>query len=142
MAISPGTYLRKRREAAGLTLEAVAAKLATEPRLGELDRLAWLRLIEADSVPIGATAIAALHIIFRFDGQILDRLADLHYCSAQLPAPQLCRVCACSWLHPCVDEHGGACSWADRDLCTECAAVTGSPAPAAPAPAEQPRAAA
>ena len=120
MAMTPGTYLRKRREAAGKTVELVMAEIGTVPRIAELDRQDWLRRIEADQAPIGTLTAAALSHAIRFDFEILEQLTDLYECNADLPEPQLCRVCACSYMDPCMSGLTG-CHWEEPDLCSHCA---------------------
>ncbi len=122
--MSPGSYLRLRREAAGLSIDDVAAALATEPRWNELDRKAWLELIEADAAPVGDDVQKSLFGVFRFDAAILSHLVVMHAGGA-LSVPHLCRVCACSWLDPCDEAYAGSCSWSatDPDLCTACEAA-------------------
>lgn len=39
------------------------------------------------------------------------------------PDEQTCRVCACTNLAACLDEHLQPCSWAQADLCSHCAAA-------------------
>ena len=103
MAMSPGTYLRKRREAADLSVDDVAAMLPTEPRTAALSRAEWLRRIEADVVPIGNDVAAALRYAFAFDASVLRRLEDLRT-SPGLPEPRLCRICACSEYDACLPD--------------------------------------
>lgn len=115
MAITPGTYLRMRREADGETLESVAAMISTEPKLGELDRIEWLRRVEADVVPISDDVIKALRPAFPFDPVVLRRL-DALLLGSDLPAPRLCRSCACSELDACSPP----CAWVAQDRCSAC----------------------
>jgi len=116
MIISPGTYLRMRREADGESVESIAALISTEPKLGELDRIEWLHGVEADVVPISEDVIAALRPAFPFDVRVLRRLDAIHR-GADLPAPRLCRRCACSELDACQPP----CSWVgEQDLCSAC----------------------
>jgi len=115
MAMTPGTYLRLRREAAGTSIDDVVAMLPTEPRVDAIARAAWLRGIEADEAPIGAEVIKALRYAFAFDARVLRWLADLRS-SPGLLAPRLCRKCACSEFDPC----DGGCWWVAEDLCSSC----------------------
>jgi hypothetical protein len=123
---TPGGYIAARRCAAGYSIEDVAALISTEPHMAELDRRAWLALIEADDAPIAAATVDSLRAIYPFDREVLERLADLHWCHAQLPAPRLCRSCACSEHDACLDELGRGYAWATEDLCTECAPAAGA----------------
>jgi hypothetical protein len=133
MAISPGTYLALRRQAAGLTLEEVASQLATAPHLNERARIEWLRRIEADEYPMSSVTLDALREMFRFDATVLLRLDDLRH-GARLPEPRLCRECGCSELDACDTSAGRcgflSCHWVADDLCSACAARSGT----APAP--------
>lgn len=120
--LTPGQYIAKRRAAAGLSIADVAAEIGTDPRLGEIDRTAWLNRIEADVAPVTLDVFAALHDCFPMDPTALQRLIDLR----DLPndyaeAPRLCRICACSEFDPCVADHMNFCGWAGHDLCTACA---------------------
>lgn len=130
-AMSPGTYLRKRREAAGLSVDDVAAMLACDPHYPEHERRDHLKLLEADAQPASALTIASLRSAFQFDGGVLDRLSDLFYFNDGLPEPRLCRECGCSQFDPCIADQSGPCAWAAEDLCTACeppaAARTPSP---------------
>jgi len=121
--MTPGTYLRKRREAAGLELADVALMLPTEPHMDALGRAEWLRQIEADQAPIGINVIAALRYAFAFDASVLQRLGDIRM-KPSLAAPRICRVCACSQHDACV----GGCAWVDVDLCSSCAPIAGTAA--------------
>lgn len=119
MAMSPGTYLRLRREAAGVTLEAAAIALAHG--LKNRNTLLALEDIEADLRGASPTEIARLGLAFRFDGATFDQLTDIHFFRADLPHPRICRVCACSELDPCIDfDRQLACHWVDLDLCSAC----------------------
>lgn len=124
--ISPGTYLRKRREAAGLSSADVAAMIVTEPRLLEHDLIYWLDRIEADVVPTTFRTIACLHCCFSFDIEVLEALVAIQLAPATgtiVPPPRLCRVCACSERDSCAPDQTThiACSWAAEDLCSACA---------------------
>ncbi len=124
MLISPGTYLRKRREAAGLSSVDVAAMIVTEPRLPEHDLIYWLDRIEADVVPATFRTITCLRCCFSFDIEVLEELVAIQLAPARatiVPPPRLCRVCACSERDACNVEPFGNCSWAAEDLCSACA---------------------
>ena len=112
--ISPGTYLRRRREAAGLTLPQLAKLYAYNP-LGADAAEALLAEAERDETHLGWGVLDRLrrHIAF---------LPGIYMCLAQgLNAPRLCRICACSWDDACYIG-GGGCAWTDhdRELCTAC----------------------
>ena len=126
--IAPGTYLRTRRAAAGLSLHDVAARISTDPRLAETDRIAWLRMIENGDAPVTADVARALGRAFAFDPVVLGDLIDIALTGAQAPPPRLCRLCACSENDPCWDAAAqSACAWAATDLCTACAALAPAP---------------
>lgn len=132
MAITPGTYLRLRREAAGLSIEDVASVIGTIPHMDALGRAGWLRLVEADETPIGANVVDTLRNVFRFDQLVLLDLADIARGASGVPEPRLCRVCACSDADACVDPvtHVG-CEWVAADLCSACVTPKTSAARAA-----------
>jgi hypothetical protein len=141
MSMTPGTYLRKRREAAGFTVPRVAAALAGAPdrirpiRPRDFDLLELvLEAVEADLLALTLPQAALLRRIFRFDLTTLELLM-LHHGEvplSDLPLPQICRVCACTWHDACQTEHG-PCAWkaSDPTLCTTCRdpAVIGDIAP-------------
>lgn len=124
--ISPGTYLRKRRAAAGLSSADVAAMIVTEPRLPEHNLIDWLDRIEADMVPATFRTITCLRCCFSFDIEVLEALVAIQLAPARAsiePPPRLCRNCGCSERDACGDETAPswACSWVEADLCSACA---------------------
>lgn len=120
MVMTPGTYLRLRREASGLSVEDVAARIASDPRLGERDRVEWLRQIERDEAPTNVDVAVALAHVFRFSPNILGRLLSIAVgINGEETAPRLCRACGCSQHDACFDGHA-TCAWATDDLCTHC----------------------
>ncbi len=114
-----GSYMRKRREAAGLTIAEVA--LATVGNGAHVRPLFETRVaeVEADRDAFAPATLAMLRTAFPFSQAIYGALVE------GLPHGQLCATCACSWDDPCVTV-AGACAWAENDLCTRCAAA---PAP-------------
>lgn len=74
MATTPGTYLRQRRQAAGLTVDDVAGRIGTTPPVSLLARAEWVRLVEADQAPIGGDVLRALRAAFPFNQRTLLRL--------------------------------------------------------------------
>lgn len=118
MIITPAAYLRRRREAAGLSLDDVAARLTTEPRMAEHVRKSWLELIERGDMPATFSTIVVLRWAYPFDLSVLERLAAIDL-AADLPPPRLCRVCACSEADRCVTD-AGTCAWVDFELCSLC----------------------
>lgn len=131
--ISPGAYLQKRREAAGLGLLQAAANLAALPwavgRPGS-DQIRQLQhrltAAEEDRQPFTLAQAELVRAVFPFDVGIYLQLVDLHDNGAVAgqALPQLCRSCACSWNDPCEVRVGNrtiGCAWSsDAALCTAC----------------------
>jgi hypothetical protein len=115
--VTPGTYLRKRREAAGLSLDAVVAALVALPlarTVSPEDRARLAERIaeaEADRDNLIVPQVALLRQVVPLDGEVYNRLLVRHWAgpAAFLTAPQLCRTCGCSWHDP--------------NLCTACEAA-------------------
>lgn len=128
--MKPGTYIKKRREAAGLSLGEVARQLAAMQfgivRLDRANLLAELEHIEADEAGLTLAQAQVLRNVFSLDVGVYDQLLDRHLAAKDareaLPLPQICRGCGCSFFDACVpttlDE---ACHWAAPDLCSACA---------------------
>ncbi|MBB6191168.1 transcriptional regulator with XRE-family HTH domain [Sphingobium wenxiniae] len=120
--MTPGTYIAKRRQAAGLSIDDVAAMVSTSPRLGVIDRRAWIERIEQDVASISYDVAATLADAFPLSLHVLKQLIDLRsfgQCSG--PEPSLCIHCGCSDRDPCIDpETHAACGWAAGDICTSC----------------------
>lgn len=130
MSMAPGTYLKKRREAADFSVPQVAAALA-----GMAERIRPLRArdfklleeqldsAEADADPLTMPQAALLHRVLSFDlgAYELLLLRQSGELSTHLPEPQICRVCACTWNDPCATP-SGPCAWTPGDLtlCTAC----------------------
>ncbi len=70
--ISPGTFVRLRREALGLTLENVATMLDSTPCVSTQRRAEWLGAIENDVLPISLPTAYALHDVIGIDMRILS----------------------------------------------------------------------
>ena len=159
--MSPGTYLRKRREAAGISLDLAAVafvpwstpgdiavriggeqltgnsfdpavRLAADNNLILMVRAIARRIaeLEADQRQVDRTITGCLARIVPIDVEIYDALVAM-FLGVQVPLPQICHECACSWHRPCIDrtqtlfspdfaEH--ACAWSANDptLCTAC----------------------
>ena len=126
--MTPGTYLRLRREAAGLSIEDLALRIDTDVKVSARSRAELLDLIETDTAVIGADVVKALQDLralgaFAFDRHVLWQLIAIH-AGAEIPAPEICNGCGCSWNDACADlAAGGFCGWATRenDWCTVCA---------------------
>lgn len=119
----PGTYVRLRREAAGLTIADVAARIETAPRYSEIDRVEWLFRIEADIAALSPDVCASLDRVFPLSRYVLARLIDLRsYGDLGVEMPRICSSCGCSETDPCISPASGtACAWTEHDLCTRCA---------------------
>lgn len=104
-AITPGAYLRLRRQAAGL--------MAGELPLDELSVVA----IEGDHRPPTDIELNALAWSFRFDLVVLGGLA-------RGIISRLCRVCGCSEYDACIEQisvrASAPCAWVEADLCSAC----------------------
>lgn len=125
--MSPGSYIERRRHAAGLTIEDVALMLGhdTAEAAELVDQLAEL---EDDAVALGGEAfllVDRLRGAFPFDPTIFAALVGVATDdNPARPVPQICRVCGCSWNDACVHAASGyVCSWAEDDLCTACQSV-------------------
>lgn len=131
MPMSPGNYLRKRREAAGVTLERAALTLTqgiTRPIILQDCKRLVLEL-ESDERHVTAVIVSHFAHAFPLDPEIYDTLVANH-CGAALPMPNICSQCACSFHDPCLrpidDLTSGAgnavCGWADGSatICTFC----------------------
>lgn len=168
LPMSPGTYLRKRREAAAISLDLAAVafvpwstpgdiavriggeqltgsnfdpavRLAADNNLILMVRAIARRIaeLEADQRHVDRTITGCLARIVPLDVEIYDALVAL-YLGVQVPLPQICRECACSWHRPCVErvesgipgcfaEHGCAWSASDPNLCTACERKAAAP---------------
>lgn len=122
--MQPGTYLRLRRQAAGLTIEQAAARIALRPSNWQ-PAAAAIAACEAGGPPGQYLSLAMqLTQAFAFDFAIWETLAERAADPAsELPAPRVCAGCGCSWADPCGPA---ACAWRDPshhggcDLCTAC----------------------
>ncbi len=119
--LTPGSYLKHRRQAAQLSIVDVAHRIGTEPRTAEHSRGEWLELIEADAAPMTLTTIVALSHVFSFDVRVLWALEQI--VQGGVVVPRLCRICACSEEDACLSGQGIACCWVEDDLCSACAPV-------------------
>jgi len=141
--MEPGTYLQKRREAAGLAIDDVARMMAPASPHARGRVAADLTAIERGGAldpRLALGLVEELRTIFRFDPTVYHALAA-HAVDpdSELPLPNVCRLCGCSWNDPCEDPDRGPCAWADaeQDLCTRClqaaavAAAAIAPAPGA-----------
>lgn len=131
--LSPGSYLRRRREAAGISIEMLSLMIDTFPHTCARYRADLIASIEADDIPITPGTAVVLRLAYVFDPLVLDQLAMIHDGSMILE-PHLCRVCGCSWHDPCRDGSPiGRCAWSkdDTNLCTSCVGKPEAEAPTA-----------
>lgn len=132
--MSPGSYLRKRREAAGLELEDLALMLDSDPAVSARSRAELLASVERDAAPVTEDlmrAVLRLGDAFRIDPLVWIRLIDLA-AGEEIGWPKLCSCCGCSEFDPCVHEVGGhqvACHWVADGLCSRCATSVDADAP-------------
>lgn len=145
--MSPGTYLRKRREAAGISLDLAAVAFvpwgrpavvhqqwAVRPddELLTMVRTVAARIdeLEQDHWAVDSTFTAVLARIVPLDVEIYDRLLALRL-GVDVPPPQICRECGWSWAIPatyrvesgipgCFAEYAVMWSATDPELCTGC----------------------
>jgi transcriptional regulator with XRE-family HTH domain len=119
--MTPGTYLKKRRVAAGLSIIDLAAMVHTNPRWGGVDKVAWIDRIEHDVAALSPDVIATLADAFRFSRTVLGQLITIRSYGEDAidPAPRLCMTCGCSEQDACFDGHA-TCSWSGPDSCTAC----------------------
>jgi hypothetical protein len=118
--MSPATYLRLRREAAGLTIVQAAARFYTDPA-HRADCEANLRSFETEGVTIKDVHRFDLQRAFPFDPGIYVMLAEA-------PAdqhPTLCGGCGWDQWSSGYDLNGDEITWAKPRLCTRCDQAAG-----------------
>ncbi|RSV15173.1 hypothetical protein CA235_09560 [Sphingomonas sp. ABOLF] len=86
MPLTPGAYIKRQREAAGLSIADVAARLATEPRTAEHTRAEWIELIEADETPLLFMTVVVLSTVFPIDMRQLVELVKVQLQDGSAPA--------------------------------------------------------
>lgn len=136
--MSPGAYLRKRREAAGVALELLASQLAglpwriRAPESSDVARLVEkLEDAEADRDNLTVPQAALLLNVFTLDVEVYELLL-LHFHARRAPhlvrglgVPRICAGCGCSDRDGCRTDRG-VCAWAPRsnlsdpEICTAC----------------------
>lgn len=143
--MTPGTYLRKRREAAGISLDAAALTLSVDFESNRPKGIVYqadivtffgrLCAAENDADNLTVAQAAMLRRVYSFDMAVYEALLLRHYGCA-VPIPQVCRECACSWNDPCHQPEHGPCAWSDHDpeLCTGCERRHAGEWPDAPLP--------
>ena len=113
-ALTAGAYLRKRREAAGLSLSDIGCHLGPN----RLSRP--IELIELDvRVPSGPD-ITLLRTLFAFDLAVLSRLL----CGDE--SDRICTGCGCTEWDPCMTSES-ACQWVAIDRCSACPSLVRNP---------------
>lgn len=124
LPITPGTYLRLRRQATGLSVEAAVAKAgcssSVDPVAVQLLADNW-RPAENDQAIFASLLTWQIARFLLFDNHIYDSLVANRF-GHSLPIPQLCRSCGCSWHFACTHAAHGPCSWSvgDSSLCSYC----------------------
>ena len=107
--MTPGTYLRKRREAAGLSQLDVARRTRLDQ--SELSKM------ERGARPISPIWATLLSVHIGFPDDVLIALIR-----GDTPAPRVCSECACSEYDPCFDDlFDDPCHWVSATLCSSCA---------------------
>ena len=124
--MSVGTYIRRRREAAGLSIEDIVLALGNTPAHRRNLR-AQLEFLERDRLGFGmveaSIAVLAGSRLFAFDPHIARQLLGIQMRGPGAgDEPHICRACGCSYFDACEDPDFGPCAWSDRDpgLCTAC----------------------
>lgn len=118
--MTPGTYIRKRREDAGLTIEELVLRLETIPAVSAMTRAEWLTMMEADVAPPSVSAINAILNFVSLDENVLDTLVLIR-AGVVIPSPQICGDCGCTEHDPCRSKDGTpVCWWITEDLCSRC----------------------
>jgi transcriptional regulator with XRE-family HTH domain len=114
--MSPGTYIRLRRQADGLTIDDLALMIGTVPADKHIARAEWIATIEQDILPVSLSSALALANELSIDLDVLGQLVEAH---AHRPAdvPPICRACGCTDDRACRN----GCSWVESDLCSACA---------------------
>lgn len=126
---TPGAYLKARRLVKGLCLAEVASRLRTDPPIAELDRVEWLKLIEADTMPASFSTIVALSTVIDLNMGVLIAL-DMVAQGILGPdlAPQICALCG---SRP-QDLKPEFMTWAGPHSCPACTTFAPPPEPAEP----------
>lgn len=121
----PGTYLQKRREAALLSVRDVALLMADDLTC-VAEVVQRIEEAESDEKGLHGGFAGKLHNVFSFDLEVYLILAALRADpKAEIPLPQICRECGCTWHDACWHPDHGSCAWVDGDptLCTHCSDV-------------------
>lgn len=113
--MTPGTYLRLRRQADDLSIDDLALMIGSVPADKHIARAELIRTIEADILPVSLAMALVFAVAISIDLDVLGQLVEAH---AHRPAdvPQICRTCGCTDDRACPS----GCSWAEPDLCSAC----------------------
>lgn len=85
--MTPGAYLKHCRLNAGLSLQAIAERLSTEPRLAEHARIELLRGIEEDLFTPTVENLAVLRMAYAFDADLYLAMQLTQIDAPALPDP-------------------------------------------------------
>jgi hypothetical protein len=99
--MTPGTYIGLRREAAGLSLEVVAALLATDPHVPARRRVDWLASIEADREDVSERVALALVVVLPIDFAALSLLVTIAAGAQGVTPPRVCAHCGAGPIVRC-----------------------------------------
>lgn len=131
--MTPGTYLKLRREATHVPLGMLVIQLTGMPdRIRHVtyeDRMRMLRHLvaaEADQVIVTVPQAALIRRAVPFDITVYEKLLQRHLEGpfSAAPEPRVCIGCGCSWHDACVTD-AGPCSWSSAEA-DRCSACTGS----------------
>jgi len=141
--MAPGTYLERRRIAAGYSLPGLARELlalqgfGTARSLSNLHRL-HLALLSAEQGTLHHTRarIETIRAFVPLDVSLYLHLVECERSGDPCRADGICDVCACTFHDPCVLDVGpaavlgqGTCHWAAPNLCSVCADALGGITP-------------
>jgi len=110
MTLTPGAYLRACRSAAGLSVEDIADRVATEPRQSAIVRADWLKSVEADIAPLSVAMVAVLSAILPIDAAIVVELEQHRLGIVDATTP-LCTLCGTTDRARCGYPAGTLCIW-------------------------------
>lgn len=106
--LTPGAYIRIRREADQLTVDDVAYGLDSDPPVSHRHRTELLAAIEADLVPVSIATAAALQTLLSIDLELLGELVEAHDPQTRPPAPPRLRRAARTPLFVNIGGEAGA----------------------------------
>jgi hypothetical protein len=113
--MTPETYIRLRREAAGLTIAKAALPFYRREE-HRADVEAVLRDAETPGVKLKQHVAQTLPRAFPFDPNVYRQLCE----DPPERHPSLCRGCACSIQTPCSTQQGFHCRITQDGICTAC----------------------